>query len=151
MPCNFLTILIFVFFPVLFLSVLFIINLSSFLHFCFKSVSFSCDVVKVNFTLKQAMRPRWGVMVELYSFLNLGHILEWVVNAVHRLLSPQEGDPVPIVQEAGWIPKAGLNGCENFNSTGIWSPNRAACGESLYWLNYRWWVHPKNLNVFVYL
>jgi len=98
----------FVFFPVLFLSVLFIINLCSFLHFCFKSVSFSRDVVKVNFTLKQAMRPRWEVTVELYSFLNLGPIWEWVVNAVHQLLSPQEGDPAPIVQEAGWIPKAGV-------------------------------------------
>ena len=73
----------FVFFLVLFLSVLFIINLCSFLHFCFKSVSFSCDVVKAKFTLKQAMRPRWGVMVELYCFLNLSPRWEWVVNAVH--------------------------------------------------------------------
>ena len=46
----------FVFFLVLFLKVLFIINLRSFLRFCIKSVSFSCDVVK--FTLKQAMRLR---------------------------------------------------------------------------------------------
>lgn len=28
--------------------------------------------IKVKFTLKQSMRPGWGVTVELYPFLNLG-------------------------------------------------------------------------------
>ena len=140
----------FVFFLVLFLRVLVIINLSSFMHFCFKSVSFWCDVVKVkvNFTLKQAMRPRWGVTVELYCFLNLGPRWEWMVNAVHQLLSPQE---FPLYRRLGGSQRVIWMGVENLNPTGIWFPNRAANGESLYWLNYRWWVHPKNLNVFVYL
>ena len=35
-----------------------------------------------------------------------------VVNATHRQLYTRGRDPVPIVQEAGWAPGAGLDGCE---------------------------------------
>ena len=45
-------------------------------------------------------------------------------------------DPVPIVQEAGWAPKAGLDGAENLASIGIRSPDRLARSESLYRLRY---------------
>ena len=40
-------------------------------------------------------------------------------------------DPVPIVQETGWAP-----GPENLAPTGILSPNRPACSQSLYRLRY---------------
>ena len=46
-------------------------------------------------------------------------------------------DPVPIVQEAGWAPRAGLDGCENLAPTGIRSPDRTARSESLFRLSYQ--------------
>jgi hypothetical protein len=40
-----------------------------------------------------------------YSFFNLGARWGWVVNVTPRPLYPRERDPVPIVQEAGWVPR----------------------------------------------
>ena len=60
----------------------------------------------------------------------------WVVNATPRPLYPQERDPVPIVQEAGWAPGPVWTGAENLAPTGIRSPDRPASSESLYRLSY---------------
>ena len=46
-------------------------------------------------------------------FLNLGARDEWVVNSTPRPLYPQEGDPVPTVQEAGWARGPVWTGAEN--------------------------------------
>jgi hypothetical protein len=61
-----------------------------------EDVTYRKKKVKVKSTLEQAMKAqegaRWG----------------WVVNATPRSLCPQERDPVPIVQEAGWAPRPRL-------------------------------------------
>jgi hypothetical protein len=46
-------------------------------------------------------------------------------------------DPVPIVQEAGWVPGPVWTDAENLASTGIRSPDRPARSQSLYRLSYR--------------
>jgi len=56
----------------------------------------------------------------------------WVVNAKLRPFYPQEGDPVPIAQEAGWAPGPVLTGAENLAPTGIRSPDGPASSQSLY-------------------
>ena len=43
-------------------------------------------------------------------------------------------DPVPIVQEAAWVPGPVWTGAENLAPTGIRSPDRPARRESLYTL-----------------
>ena len=45
-------------------------------------------------------------------------------------------DPVPIVQEAGWIPGPVWTGQENLAPTGIRFPDRPARSQSLYRLRY---------------
>ena len=45
-------------------------------------------------------------------------------------------DPVPIVQEAGWVPGPVWTGAENLAPTRIRSPDRPARSESLYRLSY---------------
>ena len=44
-------------------------------------------------------------------------------------------DPVPIVQEAGWAPGLVWTGGKS-RSTGIQSPDRPACSQSLFQLSY---------------
>ena len=44
----------------------------------------------------------------------------------------REKDPVPIVQEAGWILGPVWKGAENLALTGIRSPGRPTSSESLY-------------------
>jgi len=44
--------------------------------------------------------------------------------------------PVPIVQEAGWVPGPVWMGAENLTSNGIRSPDRSSRSESLYRLSY---------------
>ena len=51
----------------------------------------------------------------------------WVVNVTPWPLYPQERDPVPIVQEAGWSPGPVWADVENLALTGIRSPDRPAC------------------------
>ena len=46
-------------------------------------------------------------------------------------------DPVPILQEAGWVPGPVWICAENLAPTGIPSPDRPARSESLYGLRYR--------------
>jgi hypothetical protein len=50
----------------------------------------------------------------------------WVVNTTPRPLYPQERDPVPIEQEAGWAPEPVWMGAQYLAPTGIPSPDRPA-------------------------
>ena len=45
-------------------------------------------------------------------------------------------DPVPIVQEAGWVPRPVWTGAENLAPSGIRSPDRPPRSQSLYRLSY---------------
>jgi len=58
-----------------------------------------------------------------------------VVSVTPRPYFTSEKDPVPIVQEAGWAPgpvwTSGMS-----SRTGIRSPDRPACSQSLYRLSY---------------
>jgi hypothetical protein len=60
----------------------------------------------------------------------------WGVSITPRLLFIPRKDPVPIVQEAGWAPGPVWAGAENLAPTGIRSPDRPACSQSLYRLRY---------------
>jgi hypothetical protein len=54
----------------------------------------------------------------------------------HRpLLTPQK-DLVPILHEAEWVPGPVWRGAENLVPTGIRSPDRPTCSQSLYRLRY---------------
>ena len=55
----------------------------------------------------------------------------WVVNATHRPLYPRQRPGTHCTRD--WVgPRAGLGGAENLSPTGIPSPDRPACSESLY-------------------
>ena len=57
--------------------------------------------IKVNFTLEQATKAQRGVEVWLYSFLNLGAIWVWVVNATPRSLYPWGKTRYPLYRGLG--------------------------------------------------
>jgi hypothetical protein len=59
------------------------------------------------------------------------------VSVTPRPLFTPGKDPVPIVQEAGWVPGAVWRGAENLAPTGIRSSDRAARSQSLYRLSYK--------------
>ena len=50
--------------------------------------------------------------------------------------TPGERDPVPTAQEAGWERGPVWTGAENVATTGIRSPDRPVCSESLHRLSY---------------
>jgi hypothetical protein len=54
-----------------------------------------------------------------------------------RPLCLRKRNPVPIVQEAGWVPDPVSTGTENLSSTGLESPGRPTRREFLYRLSYR--------------
>jgi len=58
------------------------------------------------------------------------------VNATSRPLYPQEREPVPIVQDAGWSSGPVWTGVVNLFPTGIGSLDRPARSKSLYHLSY---------------
>ena len=60
----------------------------------------------------------------------------WGVSVTPRPLFIPGTDPVPIVQEAGWAPGPVWTGAEHLVPTGIGSPDRPACSQSLYRLRY---------------
>jgi hypothetical protein len=60
---------------------------------------------------------------------------EWSAARPDRTLPPRKG-PVPIVQEAGWVPGPVWTGVENLVPTGIRSPDRPARSQALYRLSY---------------
>ena len=52
---------------------------------------------------------------------------ESVVSATPWLLYPQQRDPVPIFQEAGWTSEQICMGPENLATSGVQTPNHPAC------------------------
>ena len=68
------------------------------------------------------------VDVKLYCFFNFG--ARWGGWS-------RERDPAPIVQEAGWARGVVWMDAENLVPTGIRSPDRPACSQSLHRLRYR--------------
>ena len=50
-------------------------------------------------------------------------MLGWMVNATAWLHYPQEKEPVPIVEEAGWAASSIWFGAENLTPIGIRSPD----------------------------
>jgi hypothetical protein len=77
-----------------------------------------------------------GGRVQLCCFFNVDSRRRWMVNNSLRPLYPTVRDPVTIVQESGSAPAPVWTGAENFAPTGIRSPHRPACRESLYRLRY---------------
>ena len=53
-----------------------------------------------------------------------------MVSLTPRPLFTSGKDPVPIVQEAGWAPRAGLDRCGKSRPNGILSPDRSARSQS---------------------
>jgi hypothetical protein len=51
------------------------------------------------------MKAQMGGEGELHFFFNLGARWEGVVSTTPWPLYPQERDPVPLVQEAEWLPE----------------------------------------------
>ena len=91
---------------------------------------YSVGTNKVTFILVEAMKAQAEINVWLYSFLTSA--LDTFVGQHLALaaLSP-ENDPVPIVQEVGWVSGPGWIGSENLAHTGISSPDKPARHDSL--------------------
>jgi hypothetical protein len=64
----------------------------------------------------------------------------WAVSVTPWSLFTPRKDPVPIVQEAGWVPGSVWTSAENLAPNGIRSPDRPARSQSLYRLHYP--AHP---------
>jgi pterin-4a-carbinolamine dehydratase len=60
----------------------------------------------------------------------------WLKTPCSSCFTPEERDPVPIMQEAGWAPGPVWTGVENIAPTNIGSPECPACSKSLYQLRY---------------
>ena len=97
--------------------------------------------VKVKCTLVQALRLCTGRTAHrrsrgiALSFLDHGTRRWWRISVTPRPLFAPGKDPVPIVQEAGWVPGPVCTGAENLTSMGIRSPDRPARSQSLYRLH----------------
>ena len=90
--------------------------------------------VKVQFAPEHATKGNRGTA--LIFLFNLGARWGWMVNTTPWPLDPQEGELVPHVQEAGWVPGPTWTGAENLAPTGIPSPERPVRSESSYRLCY---------------
>jgi hypothetical protein len=60
------------------------------------------------------MKVQRGSRDIVLLFLSPRRHVGWVVKATTWPLDPWEGDPVLIIQEAGFAPRAGVNECEKF-------------------------------------
>ena len=103
----------------------------------FCSVTVQYQEKKVKCTLVQALRPCTGRKahrgsrdIVLYSFLTTA------LAGVEGSASRPGKDPVTIVQETEWASGPVWTGAENLTPTGIRSPGRPACSQSLYRLSY---------------
>ena len=96
--------------------------------------------VKLKCTLVEALRLCTGRTEESrgIALLFLYHCTrrEWGVSVTPRPLFTPGKDPVPIVQEAGWVPGPVWTGAENLAPTRIRSPDHPARSQSLYRLRY---------------
>jgi hypothetical protein len=107
---------------------------------------------KVKCTLIQALRlctgrtAHTGSRVIALLFHDHGTRRGWGVSVTLRPLFTPGKEPVPIVQEIGWAPGPVRTGAENLAPNGIWSPDRPARSQSLYWLSY-----PAHLFVVAYI
>jgi hypothetical protein len=97
---------------------------------------------KVKCTLVQALRLCTGRTAHRGSrgiallFHDHGTRRMWGVSFTPRALFIPGKDTVLILQEAGWAPGQVWTSAENLASTGIRSPDRPACSQSLYRLSY---------------
>jgi len=98
--------------------------------------------IKVKRSFVQALRPSTGHVAHKGSrgiallFLDHGTRREWGVSIMPRPLFTPGKDPVPIVEEAGWVPGLVWTVAENLAPAGIRSPDRLASSQSLYRLCY---------------
>ena len=93
----------------------------------------------VNFESKVhtvAYYKRTEAEVYIYSFFNLGAIWCGSSTPPPGQFTRGERDLVPNVHEAGWAPGQICTAAENLTPTGIRSPVRPACTESLYRLRH---------------
>ena len=94
--------------------------------------------VKAKCTLVQALRictgrtARRGSRGIALPFHDHGTRRGWGVRVMPRPLFTPRKDPVPIVQEAGWVPGPVWTGAENLHPTGIRSPDRPARSQLLF-------------------
>ena len=109
---------------------------------CISTISANVSYKKVNCTLVQALRLCTGHTAHRRSrgialpFLNHKTRRGWGVRVTPRPLFTPGKDPVPIVQEAGWVPGPVWTGAENLGTTGIRSPDRPDRSQLLYRLRY---------------
>jgi len=93
-------------------------------------------VKKVKCTLVQALRLCTGRTAHRGSrgivllFLDYGTRRGWGVSLTPRPLFTPGKDPAPIVQEAGWAHRAGLDRCGKSRPNGIRSPDRPGRSQS---------------------
>ena len=110
---------------------------------CTGRTVFVCKKVKVKCALLQALRlstdrtVRKGSRGIVLLFLDHGPRRGWGVNVTAWPLFTPGKDPVPIVQEAGWVPGPVWTGEVNLATTGIRSADHPASSRSLYRLSYR--------------
>jgi len=103
--------------------------------------------VKVKCTLVLVLRLCTGRMAHRGSrgvallFLDHSTRRGWGVSVTSRSLFTPGKDPLPIIQDAEWVPGLVWTGAENLAPTGIWSPDHPAYSQLLYWLRYlqSWW------------
>jgi hypothetical protein len=78
------------------------------------------------------MKAHKGVEVYRYPFFNFGARLKWMVSTTPRARYLRDRDPLFILEEAGWAPGPIWKGGEQFDATGIRSPDRPARGDRYY-------------------
>ena len=104
---------------------------------------------KVKCTLVQKLRLCTGRTAHRRSrgiallFIHHGTRRGWEVSVTPRPFITPGKDPVPIVQQAGWVPGPVWTGAENLVPTGIRSPDRPGRSQSLYQLRHP--AHHKGL------
>ena len=109
-------------------------NYGMFHIYCLISLSLLCD----RWTLVHALRLCTGRTAHRRSrgiaLLFVEHCTRrgWGISVTPRPLFPLGKDPVPILQEAGWALGSVWMGAESLAPTGIRSPDRQACSQSLY-------------------
>jgi hypothetical protein len=74
-------------------------------------------IYPVKFTIEKAMKAQTGSKFIAVIFCQAGTKWRWVANTTPRPLYPREGNPVLIVQEAGWTTETVCTGTENLFPT----------------------------------